>query len=70
MISIVTMTLAYAALSSTLIISGAADVTGSSWDISISKVNINEQFPNSIWIQGQYRDRLKHDDNSCWFLHI
>ena len=65
-VSIASITLAYAALSSALNISGSTEVTGSTWNITINKVNLNERFPNSVWLTGEYGEEItgNHDDNS------
>lgn len=43
-ISICTLTIVYSILSSTLTISGSSEISGSSWNISINKVNLYEVF--------------------------
>lgn len=67
LISIATLTIAYAALSSTLNISGSTNVKGSTWDITISKVNLQERYPNSIWLTGEMNVVGKHEDNALQF---
>ena len=63
-VSIASITLAYAALSSALNISGSTEVTGSTWNITIGKVNLNERYPNSIWTNGTYPIDTRHEDNA------
>lgn len=63
-ISIATLTIAYAALNSTLNISGSTEVTGSTWNITINKFNLQERYPNSIWTTGQTGIVASHNENS------
>lgn len=63
-ISVFTLTIAYAVLSTTLNITGSAEISGSSWNISINKVNLDERFPNSWWLTGEMGIMGKYNDNS------
>lgn len=45
-IAVCSLTIAYSVLSSTLIITGSTEITGSSWNLVVSQMNLDDVIPN------------------------